>query len=75
VKVPKGSVAIADKQTAIYPSVSAGGWNIIGLCPFDMFDFKAIPTMLVKVGDKVKFNSISKEEFIALGGVLEQSYE
>jgi KipI family sensor histidine kinase inhibitor len=74
-KVPKGAVAIADRQTAIYPSVSPGGWNIIGLCPFDMFDPNATPTMPVKVGDKVKFNSISKEKFIALGGVLEQHYE
>ena len=30
-KVPKGAVAIADKQTAVYPNTSPGGWNIIGL--------------------------------------------
>lgn len=29
-KVPAGAVAIADKQTAVYPSVSPGGWHIIG---------------------------------------------
>ncbi|WP_210725542.1 5-oxoprolinase subunit PxpB [Candidatus Colwellia aromaticivorans] len=74
-KVPKGAVAIADRQTAVYPSVSPGGWNIIGLCPINMFDAKASPTMPVKVGDRVKFKAISKDEFLTLGGVLEVSYE
>ena len=74
-KVPKGAVAIADRQTAVYPSVSPGGWNIIGLCPVDMFDAKAIPTMPVNVGDRVKFKAISKDEYIALGGALEVNYE
>lgn len=69
-KVPKGAVAIADRQTAIYPSVSPGGWNLIGLCPIDMFDVKAKLTMPVQVGDKVKFNRISKSEFLSLGGEL-----
>jgi len=74
-KVPKGAVAIADRQTAIYPSISPGGWNIIGLCPINMFDAKANPTMPVNVGDRVKFKAISKNEFIALGGLLEVAYE
>lgn len=69
-KVPKGAVAIADKQTAIYPSTSPGGWNIIGLCPIDMFNVNATPIMPVKVGDKVKFKAIDKREFLALGGEL-----
>jgi KipI family sensor histidine kinase inhibitor len=74
-KVPKGAVAIADRQTAIYPSVSPGGWNIIGLCPINMFDANAKPTMPVNVGDRVKFKAISKDEFFTLGGVLEVSYD
>ncbi|MFT5881212.1 MAG: inhibitor of KinA [Moritella sp.] len=32
-KVVKGSVGIADNQTAIYPKTSPGGWQIIGRCP------------------------------------------
>ena len=47
-KVPKGSVAIADQQTAIYPQDSAGGWNIIGRTEFDDFD-------QFSVGDSVQF--------------------
>lgn len=69
-KVPQGAIAIADRQTAVYPSESPGGWNIIGLCPTLMFDIKATPTMPVSVGDRVKFKAIKKNEFITLGGKL-----
>ncbi|TWX71976.1 5-oxoprolinase subunit PxpB [Colwellia demingiae] len=67
-KVPKGAIAIADRQTAVYPAQSPGGWNIIGLCPLDMFNAQAEPTMPVEVGDRVKFVAIDKAEFIELGG-------
>ncbi|WOH38385.1 5-oxoprolinase subunit PxpB [Thalassotalea fonticola] len=69
-KVPRGAVAIADRQTAVYPAQSPGGWNIIGLCPQRMFDPTATTTMPVEVGDTVKFKAIGKDEFIALGGEL-----
>ncbi len=69
-KVPRGAIAIADRQTAVYPAVSPGGWNLIGLCPTRMFDPMAKPTMPVQVGDRIKFNPISREEFFALGGEL-----
>jgi len=47
-KVPKGSVAIADHQTAVYPQDSAGGWNVIGHTEFDGFE-------QFEVGDRVQF--------------------
>ena len=50
-KVPKGSVAIADTQTAIYPQDSAGGWNIIGHTDFN--DFSSF-----EIGDRVRFERI-----------------
>jgi len=68
--VPKGAVAIADRQTAVYPSISPGGWNLIGLCPVLMFDPEKTPCMPVETGDKVKFEAISKADFIGMGGVL-----
>ena len=73
-KVPKGAVAIADRQTAVYPNTSPGGWNIIGLCPTNMFDPAATPIMPVKVGDKVKFKGITKKEYLALGGKLPDDF-
>ncbi len=69
-KVPRGAVAIADRQTAVYPAVSPGGWNLIGLCPTRMFDPGATPTMPVTVGDQVQFKAIERDEFLSLGGEL-----
>jgi KipI family sensor histidine kinase inhibitor len=69
-KVPRGAVAIADRQTAVYPAVSPGGWNLIGRCPTRMFDPDATPTMPVAVGDRVRFEAISRDRFLALGGEL-----
>lgn len=69
-KVPKGAVAIADRQTAVYPAASPGGWNLIGLCPSSMFIANTTPAMPVAVGDEVQFVAIGKAEFIRLGGEL-----
>uniref|UniRef100_A0A486XL13 Allophanate hydrolase 2 subunit 1 n=1 Tax=Rheinheimera sp. BAL341 TaxID=1708203 RepID=A0A486XL13_9GAMM len=69
-KVPRGAVAIADRQTAVYPAASPGGWNLIGLCPTRMFNPQAEPAMPVEVGDEVRFVAIDKAEFIRLGGEL-----
>lgn len=69
-KVPRGAVAIADRQTAVYPAPSPGGWNLIGLCPQRMFDPDASPTMPVSVGDRVRFEAIGREQFLNLGGEL-----
>ena len=69
-KVPRGAVAIADRQTAIYPAVSPGGWNLIGRCPVRMFDPTAQPTMPVSVGDRVRFEAVDRDRFLALGGEL-----
>ncbi|MDG1813271.1 MAG: 5-oxoprolinase subunit PxpB [Porticoccaceae bacterium] len=69
-KVPRGAVAIADRQTAVYPAQSPGGWNLIGLCPELMFDPNASPSMPVQVGDRVRFTAIDKHRFLELGGEL-----
>ncbi len=69
-KVPKGSVGIADNQTAIYPQLSPGGWQILGRTPLEMFDTSYEGFSYLKVGDKVKFRAIEKDEFLELGGEL-----
>jgi KipI family sensor histidine kinase inhibitor len=69
-KVPRGAVAIADRQTAVYPAVSPGGWNLIGLCPTRMFDPERDPSMPVKAGDRVRFEAIDRADFLDLGGEL-----
>ncbi len=69
-KVPRGAVAIADRQTAVYPAASPGGWNLIGRCPVSMFDPSAEPTMPVSVGDRVRFEPIDRARYLELGGDL-----
>lgn len=69
-KVPRGAVAIADRQTAVYPAVSPGGWNLIGRCPVRMFDPQAEPIMPVQVGDIVRFEAIGRQEYLSMGGEL-----
>lgn len=69
-RVPAGTVAIANRQTAVYPSTSPGGWNLIGRCPSLMFDPLATPCMPVKVGDRVRFAAIDRDHYLALGGKL-----
>jgi inhibitor of KinA len=68
--VPKGSVAIADSQTAVYPQQSPGGWNIIGRTAMELFDKNLEKLSPFSVGHKVKFNPISKEKFLSQGGMI-----
>lgn len=62
-KVPAGAVAIADRQTAIYPTTTPGGWNIIGLSPARLFDVKHQPACIFKVGDSVQFFEIDGKAY------------
>jgi len=69
-QIPKGSVAIANTQTAIYPQASPGGWNIVGRTAMELFDKNLEQLSPLSVGNKVKFNPISKEEFLNQGGII-----
>lgn len=72
-KVIKGSVAIGGKQTGIYPSESAGGWNIIGKTPIPFFDIKNENPCFAKSGDKIKFKPISLAEFYQIEKDVEKN--
>ncbi len=67
-KVAPGSVGIADRQTAIYPLLSPGGWNILGRTAVPLFEYAKRGEPLLRPGDKVRFKAISKKEFEAAGG-------
>jgi KipI family sensor histidine kinase inhibitor len=60
--VPKGSVAIAQRQTGIYSMESPGGWQIIGRTPVELFDPGRDPPSLLQMGDLVQFYQISEKE-------------
>ncbi len=65
--VPAGSVAIADRQTAVYPTESPGGWQVIGRTPKQLL---VNHQSLLQAGDQVQFHPIDRDEFLALGAAL-----
>ena len=69
-KIPKGSLGIADNQSAVYPINSPGGWNIVGRTYLDMFDKNLDGFSYLSVGDRVRFKPINRDEFIKNGGVI-----
>jgi inhibitor of KinA len=60
--VPAGSVAIAGGQTGVYPSVTPGGWNIIGHTPLKPYDPQRPDPFLFKSGDRVRFVPLGDSE-------------
>ena len=63
ISIPAGSIGIVDKLSVIYPNQSSGGWNLIGKTTFNLFN-KISNTSILKPGDTVKFQNISKKEYI-----------
>lgn len=63
-KIPAGSVGIANNQTGLYPEDSPGGWQIIGQTPIKVFDLNRDPKILYQPGDKIKFYAINEEQFL-----------
>ena len=56
-KVPAGSVAIAGRQTGVYPQDSPGGWHVIGRTDVRLFDPGARPPALLRPGMAIRFIS------------------
>ena len=54
-QVPAGSVAIAGRQTGIYPLAVPGGWHLIGRSSVKLFLPNSDPPSLFRAGDRVKF--------------------
>jgi len=61
--IPAGSVAVANRQTIVYPNESPGGWHIIGRSPVRLFDPMHEPATLIAPGDNVRFVPITPHTF------------
>lgn len=61
--LPKGAVAIANRQTIIYPNPSPGGWHVIGTTPLGQFYPSQTPPTLLAPGDMVRFVPITPDQF------------
>jgi len=55
VRVPAGSVAVAGRQTGIYPVASPGGWRLLGRTSLRLFDPYRSEPALFAPGDRVRF--------------------
>ncbi|RYL92768.1 5-oxoprolinase subunit PxpB [Sporolactobacillus sp. THM7-4] len=62
VRVPKGSLAIANQMINIYTIESPGGWHLIGWTPMNVFNAKRDPPCLISAGTYVKYEPISVQE-------------
>lgn len=60
--VPAGSVALAGEYTAVYPSASPGGWQLIGQTEVSTWDVERDPPSLIRPGDLVRFVDIERAE-------------
>jgi inhibitor of KinA len=66
VVVAEGSVAIAGRQTGIYPASITGGWQVIGRTPMVMFDPTRNPAALLRTGMRVRFSPIDTDTFLRM---------
>lgn len=68
-EVPAGSVAIAGRQTGIYPARSPGGWRLLGRTPLVIADL-ATGHFPIRPGDRLRFEPMSGREFEERRGCL-----
>ena len=61
-RVPAGSVAIAERQTGVYPVASPGGWRVLGRTALPLFDPERDPPALLRPGDRVRFFPVAADE-------------
>ncbi|MEM7511089.1 MAG: 5-oxoprolinase subunit PxpB [Bacteroidota bacterium] len=65
-RVAAGSVAITGKQTAIYPTETAAGWQIIGRTPISVLNHSLEIPFLFRAGDQISFYSIAEGTFLEM---------
>jgi len=66
VRVPAGTIAVADGYTGIYPTESPGGWHLIGRIAQRLFDPAAAPPSLLQPSDRVVFEPVDEARFAEL---------
>lgn len=59
-RVSAGSVAIAGRQTAVYPFETPGGWHLIGRTSLPMWDSRRDPPNTLSPGQRVRFRPVAE---------------
>jgi KipI family sensor histidine kinase inhibitor len=68
-RVSKGSVGIAGRQTGIYPADAPGGWQLVGRTPIQPFDLNRPSPFFFAAGDRVQFVPMDRSEFDRLAPI------
>ncbi|WP_083683067.1 MULTISPECIES: 5-oxoprolinase subunit B family protein [Actinoalloteichus] len=58
VRVPGGSVAVADEFSAVYPRDSPGGWRLLGRTELALWQTDRPEPALLTPGDRVRFREV-----------------
>lgn len=69
VNVPAGAVAIAGRQTGIYPCAGPGGWRVVGRTPSRLYQPTRTDPFLIAPGDEVKFVAVDRATFARLESI------
>lgn len=72
VKIPAGSVVVAENLSNLIPFDQPCGWNIIGHTPVKIFDEFKQPPSLINTGDWVKFIPISEDDYATIKEQVKQ---
>ena len=62
-RIPAGSLGIGGKLTCIYPMATPCGWHVIGRSPTSLWSAEPNDSVLLRAGDKVKFEPISLHQY------------
>jgi len=62
VRLPAGSVGIAESQTGVYPMASPGGWRIVGRTPAPLFTPETDPPVAILPGKHIQFVPVDAAE-------------
>jgi inhibitor of KinA len=62
-KVPAGSLGIANTLTCVYPVDTPAGWHLIARSPVPFFTRRPQVMTLLQPGDKVRFSPVSLREY------------
>ena len=62
-RMPPGTVAIANAQCVVYPYEIPGGWSVVGRTPLRLFDTARARPSLFEPADQVRFERIEQPQF------------
>lgn len=63
--VETGSIGIADRRTAVYPSAGPGGWQLVGRVPPSLFEDASVRLARHTPGGRVRFEPVDRRQYEA----------